>query len=279
MIIEPVKIPRKFANICGAIREGESGSLEKLAAYDGFDHQKSAVEAEILYFQGNFEQALQKDMSICPFWEEWYYANVREEHVAAMAFVARLLGKEDDVIRFFQEQWAAIEADPDVEDHIKTDYLSYYEIHLAYLRTGIVPHFTEEETYQPVDDPTSLQQLIDEVKKENKKIDIESEKGQLKLFAKCCTKSSVSDMLSLYETIAENNLSTMWHIHALSAYNYLQNKEKAFEVILRMAKQRLWLVASATQVRPMELFTHPSAHMFLSDPQYLKEIVKAAVGK
>lgn len=276
MIIDAIKIPRKFTNICCAIREGESDSPKQLAAYDGLDHQKSAVQAEVLYFQGDFAQALQKDMSICPFWEEWYYANVREEHVAAMAFTARLLGKEDEVLHFFQEQSAVIVADTDVEDHIKPDYVSCYERHSAYLLTGIVPHYTEEETYQPVENPAPLQQLIDEVKKENKKIDPDSEKGLLKLYTKCCRRGSVEDMLSLYETIAENNLSTMWHIHALSAYNYLQNKENAFEVVLRMAKQRLWLVASATQVRPMEFFTHPSVHNFLSDPQALSEIVKAA---
>jgi hypothetical protein len=270
MAIETVKIPKKFADICALIRDGQPDGIEKLNAYQGLEHQKTAVLAEVAYFDGEFERAIQLDKEICPYWNEWHYSNVREEHVAAMSFVAKLLGREKEIIDFFEEQIALLEAF-DVPEHIKNAQKRYYEIEAEYLQTGNLI----DEVYQPVENPFPLEQLRDAVIKEDKKLDTDSKKGRFKLFSRSCSRGSLEDMLRLYEAIADDNLSTQWHIKALSAYHAQSNEEKALEVVLRMARQRLWVVAAATQVRLMEFFTHPAVFPFLKDKDRLDKIVSA----
>jgi len=276
-MLEKVKIPKKLAEICALVRDGQNDGIEKLSAYPGLDRQKAAVLAEVAYFDGDFEKALQIDMTLCPYWDEWYYSNVRTEHTGAMSFVARLLGRQDEIIGFFEEQISLDERDNDIPAHIKKAKKNNYENRIEYLRTGVVPHFTEKEIYTPLETPVLLDELRAAVIKENKKLDVDSKEWLFALFKKVCSKGTLEDMFVLYEKIAENNLSTMWHIKALMRYNHIGNTEKAFEIVLRMARQRLWAVASDTQVRPMEFFTHPSIFGFLNDKSNLDKIAQAAM--
>ena len=233
--MEAVKIPKKFADICALIRDGQADGIEKLNAYQGLERQKAAVLAEVAYFEGDWENALSLDMGLCAFWDEWHYCNISVEHTAAMAFAARLLSREDEVVRFFKEQIAFVESNPDMPAHIRNSYKVIYEHRIEYIKSGIMPYATEDETY-----------------------------------------GKIEDSLAQYELVKDDNLSTMWHIKALSGYNYTGDTKKAFEVVLRMARQRLWFVAAVTQVRPMEFFTHPSIYGFLSDKGNLERITQAA---
>ena len=271
-----IKIPKKFADICAAVRDGKSEGLERLNNYDGLENQRIAVLAEVAYFNGDFAQALDYDKQICGFWGEWHYANVRKEHVSAMAFAARLLGREEEVIRFFEQMVSAVESDSELPEHLKRSYCHCYQTETEYIKTGIVPRFTEQETYVPPEASTAMDAFLAELAAEKKPVAPESDAGQLRLFAKCYRKGVLDDALTIYEKIADNNLSTQWHIMALCGYNHLGNRDKAFDIVLRMAKQRLWLVASNTQVRPMEFFTHPAVFGFLSDKDRLADIVRAA---
>ena len=268
-----VKIPKKFATICEQIRNGKPEGLDNLNAYNGLEHQKTVIYAELAYFNGEFEKALNYDITICPFWGEWHYSNIRKEHVSAMAFAARLLKRNEEIIKLFTEQSLLIENSVDIPDHIKKANKTYYEIQIERIKN---PNTTDEETYKAPEECLSLNELAVEVAQKNKKLDIKSDEGQFALFKRCCSKGSLDDMLMLYEKVAENNLSTMWHIKALSGYNHNKDNKKALEVVLRMARQRLWFVAAHTQVRPMEFFTHPSTFEFLSDKTALDKITQAA---
>jgi len=274
MANETVKIPKKVANICAGIRDGNPEALDLLAAYDGLENQKKAVLAEVAYFDGDFEKALDLDMQICPYWSEWHYSNIRTEHTSAMAFAAKKLGREEELIKFFEQAISETEKNTDLPEHIKKANCQFYQIKIEYLKTDIVPHFTDEETYKEPENPMTKDELAAEQFEKTK--DITSDKAQISLFSRCYKKGSLTDALCIYEKIAENNLSTMWHIKALCGYNHVGNKEKALEVILRMAKQRLWYVAANTQVRPMEFFTHPSIFSFLGDKTALEKITKSA---
>ena len=279
MAVETVKIPKKFADICSLIRDGETAEgLDQLNAYPGLEHQKTAVLAEVAYFNGDFDTALAYGMEICPYWGEWYYSNVMGEHLAAMAFAALQLGRQEAMADFFARQSALVDREEDLPDHIRNARKAAYASKAEFLKTGIVPHFTDDETYKIRENPAGLNELREELKKEKKKLDPDSEEGIFALFKKCCSKGSPGDMLMLYEKIADTNLSTMWHINALAGYNYVNDREKAFGTVLRMARQRLWLVAAATQVRPMEFFTHPSVFPFLKDKDNLVLITGAAGG-
>lgn len=274
--MEAVKIPKKFADICKLIRDGQEEGLTKLNDYAGLENQKKAVLAEVAYFEGDFEKAIELDKEISPYWDEWHYSNIRGEHVAAMSFAACKLGKQSEIIDFFAQQSALAESDADKPEHIKNAYKHSYAMQTEYIKTGTIPYFSEKETYKVPDTLLSMDEMAKEILLKNKKIDIESEKGQEALFRLSISKGSPENTLNLYEKVADNNLSTMWHIHALSICNYLNDNEKTFEIILRMAKQRLWFVAAVTQVRPMEFFTHPSIFPYLGDKDNLRKITEAA---
>lgn len=282
--METVKPPKKFRDICDLIRNGQTEEgLEKLATYNELEHQKWAVLAEVAYFDGDFETALDYDKQVCPFWDEWHYSNVRSEHLAAMAFAAGQLGKQAEYIAFFEEQAALVEAEEDIATHLKKAKAAAYQNKIEQLQTGIVPHFTQKETYQPPEAPLSLAEIeaILEARikaKKDKPKEHGSPEWKEALYHKSCTLASPQDMLALYDEVKDNNLSTMWHLYALSAYNYEGDSEKAREVVLRMAAQRLWYVAAPTQVRPIEFFTHPSIFAFLSKKEDLQAITKAACG-
>ncbi|MDR1367988.1 MAG: hypothetical protein LBJ76_04645 [Candidatus Accumulibacter sp.] len=276
MASEIVKIPKKFADACALIRDGKSDGIEKLRACKGLEHQKTAVLAECAYFDGDFSKGLSFDMEICPHWDEWHYSNIGTEHVAAMAFAARILGRKDEVVRFFAEQGARAMGDPEIPEHIQRARKNYYALQTEYIKTGVLPYFTEDETYRPPETSSSVDEIRSNIRKDGKKLDLDSDEGCFKVFRQCCSEGSLPDMLKLYERIAENDLSTMWHIKALSGCNYLGDEEKGLEIVLRMARQRLWLAAAVTQVRPMEFFCHPSVFPYLSDKAKLKQIMQAA---
>jgi len=88
-------------------------------------------------------------------------------------------------------------------------------------------------------------------------------------------KGRLEDRLRIYEEIADKNLTDMWHLEAIVGYNYLNDTQKAFGAVLRMAKARFWFAAAATQVRPMEFFTHPAIFPYLFVKDKLREIVAA----
>lgn len=143
-----LKIPKKFADICTLVRDGNPDGLTKFTAYDGLENQKKAVLAVVgVYFEGNFTEALELDKEICPFWDEWHYSNVRE-HVSAMAFAARHLSREDEMIDFFQQQAEIAMKDSTKPTHIQQSYNSCYKNYIEFIKTGIVPHFTEKRDIQ-----------------------------------------------------------------------------------------------------------------------------------
>jgi hypothetical protein len=275
-----VKIPKKFADICALVRDGREGGIAALNAYPGLGHQREAVLAEAAYFSYDFETALDLDKGLCPFWDEWHYANIRTEHTAAMSFAARALGRQNEIVRFFTGQIALVASGDERPEHIKNAHITNYENRIAYIESGVMPFFSEKETYKPVEVPASLNEireaLIEEKARRKKGLDLASDSGQESLFLKAFDKGSIVDALAIYEKIADNIVSTYTHLNALSGYNHTGDRERAFDVVLRLARQRLWVVASATQVRPMEFFTHPSMHAFLSGKGNLEKITQAA---
>jgi hypothetical protein len=132
------KLPKKFRDVCTLILSNREQGVHALAdpAFDAFAHQRDAIMAELAYFDGDFEKALQLDMSICPWWSEWHYCNVCTEHIAAMSFAAFRLSREAELIAFFKEQitWEQFRAGE--KEHIIRANVRYYESQIEKLIAG-----------------------------------------------------------------------------------------------------------------------------------------------
>ena len=80
-----IKLPKKFRMVCYEIMDGKDEALNTLETFSAkYPHQVAAVKAEVAYFNLDYEKALNLDLTILPWLEEWYYGNVSDEHMTAM---------------------------------------------------------------------------------------------------------------------------------------------------------------------------------------------------
>ena len=70
--MEVIKLPKKFRMVCYEIMDGKE-ALDSLESFsDKYPHQVAAVKAEVAYFHLDYEQALNLDLTVLPYLEEWY---------------------------------------------------------------------------------------------------------------------------------------------------------------------------------------------------------------
>lgn len=263
-----IKLPKKFREVCYAIMDGHNEALETLESFSKYPHQITAVKAEIAYYNMDYENALKYDLDILPFFDEWYYSNVADEHMAAMSFAAIKLHRETQVIEAFTQEQERIRS----EDG-RLSQSKYCEIMKSYLQKGMLPFSDSDKMhYHDPADGKTIEELRRELKTIIKKIDFNSVDGQTKLFHSCCRSGSAKDAIKIYEQISNEHPSELVYENAIVRYLYLGEKEKAIQTMERMATARLWAVASPTQVRPMRFFKLPFMHDFLDDEEVLKRI-------
>lgn len=268
-IIKPTK---KFRMVCYDIMDGHEDAIKILETYEKYPHQIAAVKAEVAYFNMDYASALSLDLETLPFFEEWYFSNVGDEHMAAMAFAAIKLHCEREVFDALIREQARILAEGGRQPRSK-----YAEKMKTYIQNGVLPHSDAKEmSYQDPPDAKSIEELTVEVKAKNKKLDIESVAGKDKLFYACCTSGTAEDAITIYEQINNEKLGELPHQNAIVRYLYLGEREKALQTAERLATLRLWSVASPTQVRPMRFFQLPYMLDFLSDERALARIRSAS---
>lgn len=96
--MDVVKLSKKFREVCYEIMDGKEETLNTLKTFaDKYPHQVTAVKAEVAYFHLDYERALALDLTILPCLEEWYYANVSDQHMIAMTVAAIRLHREENV--------------------------------------------------------------------------------------------------------------------------------------------------------------------------------------
>lgn len=220
----------------------------------------------------DYENALKFDFEILPFFDEWYYSNVADEHMAAMTFAAIKLHREQQVIDAFTEEQERIMSEGGNQQRS-----NYCELMKTYLRKGMLPYADKKELhYQDPMDGKTITELSQELKSGDKKLDLDSVKGKYRLYYACCTHGFAKDVIEIYEQIQNEQLGESLYENAIIRYLYLGEKEEAIRTTERLATARLWAVAAPTQVRPMRFFQLPYIHDFLSDEQILKRIREAA---
>ena len=272
--MDVVKLPKKFREVCYAIADGKNELLETLESYTKYPHQITAVKAEIAYFNMDYENALMFDLELLPFFDEWYYSNVADEHMAAMTFAAIKLHREQQIIDAFTKEQERIMSEGGNQQRSRSNYCDLMK---TYLQTGTLPYADKKELhYQDPMNGKTITELSQELKDSDKKLDFDSVKGKSRLYNACCTRGFAKDAIEVYEQIQNEQLGEVPHETAIIRYLYLGEKEEARRTTERLATARLWAVAAPTQVRPMRFFQLPYIHDFLADQQILKRIREAA---
>lgn len=270
--MEVVKVSKKFREVCYEIMDGSYESIEKLEAFEEYPHQVIAVKAAIAFFEKDYETAINLVEAIMPYWDEWYYSNACNEYLTATAFAAREIGRESYVRELIiKEQESLMATDKVSCETGKNQRFNFCKIILGYLDTGILPKTKQELEYSVPIGAKSVDELVVSMKLKNVTI-----ADKMKLYNTLCMKGFPEEAIQIYEEIKDSNLSEMHHENAIIRYLYLNQEEKALEVIERLATARLWTVAGPTQVRPMNFFMHPMMHKYLVDDASLERIKRAA---
>ena len=265
--MEVIKLPKKFRTVCDEIRDGSYDSIGKLDAFSEYPHQIAAVKAAVAYFDKDYDTAVSLTCDIMPYWDEWYYSNLSNEYMAALVFASKEIGKEDQVRQAItEESKRALTKNVEKYGEGNQPEYKYCNLMLKYLDTGIMPLSGELNYTAPVNAKT-----VDEIIREHKIKDGDKNK----LYSMLCLKGSPEDAVKIYEEIKDGRLSETDRENAVIRYLYLNEEEKALQAIESMASDRLWTVASPTQVRPMHFFKHPMMHKFLKDDESLERIKKA----
>ena len=270
--MDVIKLPKKFREACYSIMDGHNETLETLESFSQYPHQITSVKAEVAYYNMDYENALKYDLDTLPFFDEWYYSNVGDEHMAAMSFAAIKLQRETQVIEAFTQEQERI-----LSEGGRQQRSNYCEVMKSYLQKRTLPFSDRDEMhYHDSADGKAAEELCLELKTKVKKIDFDSVDGQTKLFHACCRSGFAKEAIKVYEQISNEQLSELVYENAIVRYLYLGEKEKAIQTMERMATARLWSVASPTQVRPMKFFKLPFMHDFLDDEEVLMRIRDAA---
>ena len=110
--MEVIKLPKKFRMVCYEIMDGNEEALTALETFaDKYPHQVAAIKAEVAYFNLDYKTALNLDLTVLPWLEEWYYSNVSDEHMIAMTVAAIRLHREQELIEALTKEQARIRSE------------------------------------------------------------------------------------------------------------------------------------------------------------------------
>ena len=248
-----VKLPKNFRTACYEVMDDKEGSLEAIEKFsEKFPHQVAAVLAEAAYFDGNFSNALDRDITVLPWFDEWHYSNVKDEHMAAMTTAAIMLNRQSELIDIFEEEKIRLQGESDNGPKI-----FFLDAMMECLKTGVMPcnHIRGDAEFKEAADPKSKEELIKEVKLRNKKIQEGSSAWRTKLFTFCRLQGYPKDALEIFEDRmkCKDDMSELDYIEAIKLYRLFEKYDEAMKIAEELATSRLWAVASATQVRPMSI--------------------------
>ena len=170
--MEVIKLPKKFRMVCYDIMDGKDEALNTLETFsEQFPHQVAAVKAEVAYFNMDYNRALDLDLTILPYLEEWYYSNVSDQHMIAMAITSVVLHREEEVLDAFRREQERIRAENGWQQRDR-----YCDILMNYIRQGQMP-FADDTKNHPYNEPEeakSKEQLWKEIQEKNKKLTLDS---------------------------------------------------------------------------------------------------------
>ena len=206
-LMEEIKLPKKYRDICEEIKNGSYESLAKLDAFEEkFPHQNLAVKAGVEFFDRKYEEAASHTLLLMPFWDEWYYSNVANEYMMAMCFAAKKIGREAEVSLALQEEQSRL-MEVEEEKCLKgsCQRYNYCTILLNYMQQDILPE-SRSRDYQPPKVPKTASELIAEGK-----LNPEKDFDKMKLLNLLFMKGDPEDTVDYYERIKDLNLGELYY--------------------------------------------------------------------
>ena len=195
--MDVVKLPKKFRLVCYEVMDGKEGALDTLETFaDKYPHQVAAAKAEVAYFNLDYEQALDLDLTVLPWLEEWYYSNVSNEHMTAMAVAALRLHRERELMEALTKEQVRIR-----EENGRPQRDRFCDILMDYLQRGVMPFSDNDKNYpyREPEEPQTKEQLWAKLVEQNKKLSLDDPDARRKLYNHCCMFGTARDAVELFE--------------------------------------------------------------------------------
>ena len=219
--MDVVKLPKKVRMVCYEIMDGKEEALDTLESFaDKYPHQVAAVKAEVAYFNLDYEKALDLDLTVLPWLEEWYYSNVSDEHMIAMTVAAIQLHREQEMIEALTKEQAHIRAENGLPQRDR-----FCDILMDYLKRGLMPFADNDKNYpyHEPEEPQTKEQLWAKLAEQNKKLSPDDPDAKRKLYNHCCMFGTARDAVDLFEEIQGVPMADSSYRDAIARYLYLAN--------------------------------------------------------
>lgn len=219
---------------------------------------------------------MDRDITVLPWFDEWHYSNVKDEHMAAMTTAAIVLNRQSELIDIFEKEKIRLQG-----ENNNGPKIFFIDAMIECLKTGVMPcnRIRGDAKFKEAIDHKSKEELIKEVKSKNKNIQEGSVVWRTKLFTFCRLQGYPKDALEIFEDRMKrkDEMSELDYIEAIKLYQFFGKYDEAMKIAEELATSRLWAVASATQVRPMSFFLEPVLCPYLLEADSLVRIRKASI--
>lgn len=247
-----VKIPKKVQGILAAIRNGQvAKGLEQLDSIKGLAPQKALVRAEINYFRGKYEEALDCDEQALLFDEQWYAGNILTEHLFAYSNAAIISNNTNRASRFLTDYL------------IEKEKLSLPDHRLNFYRHQVAQHLKRlaGEQNLPIEPrPLSLltvgeplEIFATQLREYRPKLAVDSAAGADYLLHFMFQTGATAEALNYYHTYASEIRTESHHLNAARLYAKLNDLTSAQQALLTYAAIA-WFPVEHIQVAPMRLW-------------------------
>ncbi|WP_400260875.1 hypothetical protein ACFX5U_12395 [Sphingobacterium sp. SG20118] len=269
-----VKIPKKFRDILNTLRSGQIViGLEQLEKIKGFEPQKAIVNAEIDYFNSNYESAMTNDENGLPFNDQWYAGNVLSEHFSAYTNTALRTGNISRAEGFYNNFLTEKEKLNLPEHQIRT-YRHQINHHLAKLK-GENGLSIWSKPLKIVKDGKSTDEFIAQLKECRPQLTFDSEKGAEYLLHFMLESGNTDESLTYYEKFADKIFIGDIHINAARLFLLTGQIDKANQALVTFAKN--WYPVEHIQITPMVLFDYEDLLPLLTK-EFKQEILNIPKG-
>ena len=269
-----ITITKKFKEMTDLYRACRfSEADELLSQQDKYPHQTAAVQAQLFFFNWDFENAIDCILLYYPYLYEWYSENSARDSILMLEFA--LLHCDQS-----KRETAVSELERIFREYDDTEGAKPYYVlkipEIIDIANGKIEHYISEvyayKLYQEPESPKDPESVIKEfmtahhIKEQTRDAFLSSEKNLIGLLNVMKRECDAKSFISVYEELEKKNaVSEPLFNHVIRVYQYLGEEEKARKAIIDLVKYQ-WYPVEWTDIMPVSALAGLDCfHLFNKD--------------
>lgn len=267
------RFPTKLKDAFKLIRQGKiEEGMAMMEGIKGMESQKAIAQAELAYFEYDWNKGLELSCSFLPDMEACHYSNIYDEHFAMIVLASHHTGKWDQTEKFLNDLLEGYKKLPKNKQPRQRIFQIEEKLEMIRNKTETIKSFITK----PVERTTgkSLEEIIEQQKKFKPKLNSKPlEKAEYVLYF-LNYNGKTKDFINLYEEFGEK-LSYVQHERAAKEYLSVGDLQKAQKALMTYVKQ--WQPYEHMQVEPVILMTQNELLTALTK-EWCQEVIKTPKG-